>query len=130
MGSYASVSITPGVGAPINTFLKGSGFYDQVFRAARAQSSSIDPWTISTTASLSEIAADANRVSMMVVVDFTATARVFFRTDNTAPTAALYSFYLDPGERWEVAPEWSNLPLSMVGTTAVGTVLTTMGVAS
>lgn len=130
MGSYTSVSITPGIGAPIDTFVKGNGSHDQVFRTARVESITTNAWTISTSASSAQIPADVNRLMLLMVVDFTATARVYMRFDTTNPTASLYHWYLDPGDRYEVPREWCSLPVSMVGATTAGTLLSTLGVAS
>lgn len=129
MGADSSVAITAGSGTPIDTFQLAGGDHQQVVRVARATAvGALNTWTVSTTASSSQIAADANRVALLIVSN--ASARVYLRFDSTAPTAAAHHWYLDPGDRWEVPAELCTLAVSMIGATAGGTVLSTLATAS
>lgn len=83
-------------------------------------------WTVSTTASTSQIAADAQRTGVLMVN--TATGRVYFRFDATAPTTTAYHWYLDSGERWEVPQAFCRLAVSMLGASgASGALIYTLG---
>jgi hypothetical protein len=77
-------------------------------------------WTIATSPALSQVAADVNRLAVILVVTATATGRVYLRFDNTAPTATNYAWYLDPDERYEVPQAMSGLAISFLGATAAG----------
>lgn len=123
----SAVPITPGSGANIDTYQITGGDHQQVVREARATAVTTNSWTVSTSASTSQIAADASRVTVVIVS--VANAKVYLRFDNTAPTAAIHHWYLDPGDRYEVPPELATLAISMVGQTAGGTVQSTLATA-
>jgi hypothetical protein len=118
----SSVAITAGSGTNIDTYAITGGDHQQVVRPARATAAAtINTWTPSTTASTSQIAADASRV--MVLITNASNVRVYFRFDATAPTSATHHWYLDAGDRWEVPMELSTLAVSMLGaSTGTGTV--------
>jgi hypothetical protein len=125
----SSVAVTPGTGANVDTFAVSGGDHQQVVREARATAvGTLNSWTVSTTASTSQIAADAGRVMVLMVSN--ASGRVYLRLDSTAPTSTAYHWYLDPGDRWEVPVQLSTLAVSMLGASAGGTVLSTLATAS
>jgi hypothetical protein len=129
VGSYGTdVQITAGSGTPIATFLAAGGDHVQVVRENKATAVTTNSWTVNTTASTSQIAADINRVGLTIVS--AASGRVYFRFDSTAPTASTYHWYLDPGDRWEVPNVFSELAVSMLGAVSGGTVLSLLGTAS
>lgn len=118
MGSDSSVAVTAGSGTAINTFARTSGTeHDQIVRQAYATAAAaINSWVPVTTASTSQIAADINRVAMTIVNG--SNVRVYLRFDSTAPTSAVYHWYLDAGDRWEVPQILSQLAVSMLGAAA------------
>jgi hypothetical protein len=130
MGSDSNVAITAGAGTEINSFVRAAGDHDQVIRQAYATAAAaINAWTPSTTASTSQIAADANRVSLLIVNS--SNVRVYLRFDATAPTSATHHWYLDAGDRWEVPQMLAQLAVSMLGqATGTGTVNSLLATAS
>src|SRR4051812_9213346 len=99
----SSVSVTPGSGVTIDSHQIASGDQQQIIRQATADAvSAAAGWTVSTTASTSQIAADESRVAMLIYN--ASTVRVYIRFDNTAPLAAGTNahWYLDSGDRYEV----------------------------
>lgn len=117
MGSDSAVAITAGTGTNIDTFVLASGDHQQVVREARATAvGSINTWDVTTVAVIAQIAADNNRV--FVLMTNASTVRVYLRLDATAPTASVHHWYLDPGDRWEVPKELCQLQVSMVASTA------------
>jgi hypothetical protein len=129
MGSDSSIAITAGSGTNVDTFALAGGDHQQVVREARATAvGSLNSWTVSTTASTSQIAADVNRVRVLIVSN--ASARVWLRFDSTAPTSSAYHWYLDPDDRFEVPSEMATLAVSMLGQSAGGTILSTLATAS
>lgn len=123
----SAVPITPGSGANIDTYQISGGDHQQIVREARATAITTNTWTVSTTASTSQIAADTSRVAVVMVS--LASARVYLRFDSTAPTAAAHHWYLDPGDRYEVPPEMTTLAVSMLGASAGGSILSTLATA-
>lgn len=127
----SSVPITPGAGANIDSHQIGSGDQQQIIRTAKADSVSSaanTTWTVSTTAAQSQIAADENRVGMLIYNG--STVRVYFRYDNTAPLAAGTNahWYLDAGDRYEVPDAFCQLAISIVASVSgTGTVNFTLG---
>lgn len=123
----SNVPITPGSGATIDTFQITGGDHQQIVREARATAVTTNSWTVSTTASTSQIAADASRVAVVMVS--LASGRVYLRFDSAAPTAAIHHLYLDPGDRYEVLPELATVAISMLGASAGGTIHTVLATA-
>lgn len=124
----SSIPATPGPGPGIHTWQNAGTLHDQFIRAAPATGETDNSWTVSTTASTSQIPADASRVGVLIVSQ--ASGRVYLRFDSTAPTSTAFHYYLDPGDRWEV-PTWlSTLAISMVGAIAGGTILTHLATAA
>lgn len=113
MGADSNVPITAGSGTTIDTFALAGGDHQQVVREARATAVTTNSWTVSTTASTSQIAADVNRV--MLIMSNQSTVRVYLRFDSTAPTTSTYHWYLDSGDRWEVPEHLCQLAVSMLG---------------
>ena len=128
MATDSAVNITAGTGTPVDGALLAGGDFQQVVREARATAVTLNTWTVSTTASTSQIAADFGRVCVLIVSN--ASARVYLHFGATAPTASAYNYHLDPGDRWEVPAEWSILAVSMLGASAGGTILSTLGTAA
>ncbi len=125
----SSVPITAGSGTNIDTYAITGGDHQQVVRPAKATAVTTNTWTPSTTASTSQIVADAARVAMMIVND--SNVRVYLRFDSTAPTNATYHWYLDSSDRWEVPKELVILAVSMLGeNTGSGTVNSLLATAS
>lgn len=124
----SAVPITPGSGANIDTYQITGGDHQQIVREARATAITTNTWTVATTASTSQIAADAGRVTVVMVS--LASARVYLRFDSTAPTASSHHWYLDPGDRYEVPAELATLAISMLGQSAGGSILSTLATAS
>ncbi|SRR6266498_2202630 len=127
----ASVAITPGAGANIDAHQVGNGDLQQIVRTAKADTVSAaapTTWTVSTTASQSQIAADEARVAVLIYN--ASTVRVYLRFDNTAPLAAGTNahWYLDAGDRYEVPDGICQLAISIIAATAgTGTVNFTLG---
>jgi hypothetical protein len=127
----SSVSVTPGSGVQIDSHQIGSGDQQQIIRHATADTvSSAAPttWTVSTTASQSQITADENRVAMLIYN--ASTVRVYIRFDNTAPlaTGTNAHWYLDAGDRYEVPYGICQLAVSIVAATSgTNTVNFTLG---
>jgi hypothetical protein len=127
----SSVSVTPGSGVLIDSHQIASGDQQQIIRQVTADAvSSASPttWTVSTTASTSQIAADENRVAEMIYN--ASTVRVYLRFDNTAPLASGTNahWYLDAGDRYEVPYGICQLAISIVAATGgTGTVNFTLG---
>lgn len=129
MGVDSSVAITAGSGTTIDTFVPSGGDHQQVVRVAWATAvGSTNNWSISTTASTSQIAADINRVGLIITNN--GAARVYLRFDSTAPTSSIFHWYLEPGDRWEVPDSLARLAVSMLGTTASGNVLSLLATAA
>jgi hypothetical protein len=127
----SSVPITPGAGANIDAFQIGNNDLQQIIRTAKADTVSTAgaaTWTVSSTASTSQIAADETRVSMLIYNG--STVRVYLRFDNTAPVTSGSNahWYLDAGDRWEVPDGVCQLAISIIGATSgTGTVNFTLG---
>jgi|SRR5690349_1804316 len=116
----SAVAITAGSGTNIDTYAITGGDHQQIFRKAKGTAESENSWTISTTASTSQIAADTSRLGIMMV-NF-GSGRVYLRFDSTAPTATVCDWYLESGDRYEV-PEYAvTFAISMLGQFAGGTV--------
>jgi len=96
-------------------------------RAVHATAESDNQWTVSTTASTSQIAADATRVGMLITS--LANGRVYLRWDATAPTAANCHTFIDPGERLLVPDYAVELAVSMTGSVSGGTINSHWGLA-
>jgi len=117
----SSVAITPGTGAAIDAFAIGNGDLQQIIRQAAADtvsSAGSTSWAVSTTASTSQIAADENRVAMLIYNG--STVRVYIRFDSTAPVTSGSNahWYLDSGDRFEVPYGCCQLPISIIGAVA------------
>lgn len=131
----SSVAITPGAGANIDAFaIPSNGDLQQIIRQATSDTVSAagnTSWTVSTTASQSQIAADENRMAMLIYN--ASTVRVYLRFDNTAPVSSGSNahWYLDAGDRYEVPYGVCQLAVSIVGATSgTGTVNFTLGTES
>jgi hypothetical protein len=120
MGTDSNLGFTAGSGATIDTFQVAAGDHQQIIREARASASTSNVWTVTTTGQSLQIAADISRVAI-IMINYS-TSRVFLRFDSTIPTATTADWYLDPMDRYEVPNCLVELGVSMLGTTASGTV--------
>lgn len=128
MGTYGVTPITPGTGADIKMFTDAASDIVQVVRKHKATAVTTNTWTVSTTASTSQIAADVNRVR--VLMKNTSTGVVYLRFDSTAPTSAAHHTHLEPQDRYEVPEELTELAVSMLGASANGSVVSLLATAS
>lgn len=126
----SSVPITAGSGTNIDTYAISGGDHQQIVREAKATATgNPNAWTPVTTASTSQVSADASRVAMLMVNG--SNVRVYIRFDSTAPTTASFHWYLDAGDRWEVPLQFVTLAVSMLGqATGTGSFLTTLATAA
>lgn len=125
----SSVAIA-GTGQLAGTYVDGGGLHQQKVREVAATAESETFWAASTTASTSVIAADASRTGLRLVNN--STGRVYLRFDSTAPTSATngHHWYLEAGERWEVAPDIRCLAMSVIAAIASGHVVFHMSAAA
>ena len=118
------INITAGAGIPIRAFQKVSGDYDQYVREARGTAKgtlSNIPWTVTTAGLTSTVAADVTRVGLILVS--TANGIVWARFDATIPTATTFDWLLNPGDRWEIPVQFTQLAISLAGQSAGGLIL-------
>lgn len=85
----------------------------------------ITTWTATSAGSSNVLPSAQDRVSLIVVSR--ATYEVWLRFDTTIPTLAAHSWYLSPGDRWEVPYRFCRFPISLAAATDGGTVLLTAG---
>lgn len=129
MGSYSTdVAITAGSGTTVSTFTATAGDHVQVMRNHKATAVTTNTWTIAVTASTSQIAADINRVGL-VMVNLGA-GKVYLRFDSTAPTATAHHWYLDVGDRYEVPEALTELAISVLGASVGGTLVSLLATAA
>jgi hypothetical protein len=123
----SAVAITAGSGTNVDSIALADGSHQQVVRVAPTNAAPATPtsWTVTTAGSASVVAADITRVAMLIVSQ--ASDRVFIRFDATIPSEALHSWFLDPGDRWEVPDAFVTRAVSLDGKVAGGTVLITLG---
>jgi hypothetical protein len=110
------VGFTPGTGADIKAYNDGSSDLVQYVRPHTASTSTLDAWTVSTTAATSRVASDEARVAL--VFTNASTTDVYARPDSTAPTSAAYFVKIPSGGLYEVPPEWRELAWSVLGASA------------
>lgn len=120
------IAISAGAGTPIRAFQRGAGDYDQYVREARGTAKGTlanIPWTVTTTGLSAVIAADVTRVGLIVVS--AANGIVYVRFDATIPVPATpaWDWLLNPGDRWEVPVQFTQLAQSWAGAAAGGTML-------
>jgi hypothetical protein len=127
MATDSSVAITAGSGTVIDTVALADGNQQQIVRIAPTNVAPAAPtsWTVTTLGLSNVIAADYARVAMFIVSN--ATGRVWIRFDATIPTLASHSWFLDPGDRWEVPSAFVTRAVSLAGQVAGGSVLITLG---
>lgn len=127
MATDSAVAITAGTGTNVDSIALADGSFQQVVRPAPTNAAPAAPtsWTVTTAGLSNVVAADITRVAMLIV-SF-ATDRVFVRFDATIPSEAVNSWFLDPGDRWEVPAEFATRAVSLDGKTAGGYVLITLG---
>lgn len=126
----SAIAITTGAGASVDTYAVTGGDHQQVVREAPATAESETFWAASTTATTSVIAADASRTGVRVLNN--STGRIYLRFDATAPTSATngHHWYLEAGERWEVAPDIRCFAWSVIAAIASGHVVFHMNTAA
>jgi len=118
------IPISAGSGTNIRAFQKGSGDYDQYVREARGTAKGTLgnlPWTVTTAGLSSTVAADVTRVGLLLVS--AANGIVWARFDATIPTATTYDWLLNPGDRWEIPVQFTQLAISLAGQSAGGLIL-------
>ncbi|MFE5369247.1 hypothetical protein [Streptomyces mirabilis] len=114
MGTNTNVPITAGAGTNVDTYQVASGDHQQIIREVRASAAAaINTWTPTTTGQATQIAADENRVGLLM--NNASNVRVYLRFDSTIPTTTAYHWYLDAGDRWEVPLALCQLAVSMLG---------------
>jgi hypothetical protein len=126
----STVGVTTGTGDFVRGYRTAGAStpVDQYVREARATAVTTNAWNVATTGAASVIAADASRVSMLMVNR--STGRVYIRFDATPPTSSVFHWYLEPDDRYEVPNAYSQLPVSFLGTIASNTVAYTLGTAA
>jgi hypothetical protein len=114
MGTNGSLAVTPGSGTTLITYDPASGGRYQYIREIDATGQTHGSWTLSATATTSAIAADVQRVGIMMVNN--GSLVVYMRFDSTAPTTTVNHWYLNPGDRFEVPHQWCSLAISFIST--------------
>ena len=114
MGSDTTLAVTPGSGTTLKVYAQTSGGSVQYIRELDATAQTHGSWTLSATASTSYIAADVQRVGIVMVNN--GTLPVYLRYDSTPPTTTVNHWYLQPGDRYEVPIYLSTLAISFVST--------------
>lgn len=119
-------SLTMGTAGSVKTQSTSGGPHVQVVRDQPA-SAAVAPvaWSATAAGTSTVVAANVDRTSYLIVSR--ASAEVWVRFDTTIPTLAAHSWYLSPGDRWEVPAKWARLPLSLAASADGGTVLITQG---
>lgn len=131
----AVIPITAGSGTNLHTEQRADLSHDQYVRVARATAKGTlpnIPWLVTTAGLANVIGADTTRVGLLLVNAGNGVVYIRFDATIPAPTATppLYDWLLNPGERWDVPPEWSQLAVSMAGAAAGGYVLGAAGTAA
>lgn len=125
MGANGTVAVTPGTGFDLRTYNPTTGGNVQYTRELSSTAVTHGAWTLSATATTSAIAADVQRVAILMVNN--GTARVYIRFDSTAPTATVNHWYLDPGDRYEVLELVCQNAISFVADNAGGSLTYALG---
>jgi hypothetical protein len=127
MGVDNTLAVTPGSGTTLRTYDPTSGGRVQYVTELDASAVGAGPssWTLATSATTSQITADATRTTIMMVN--WGSARVFMNFSATAPTTALADWYLDPGDRWVVPDSLCKLAVSFIAQSAGGVLGYTLG---
>jgi hypothetical protein len=120
MGSLGTIAVTAGSGTSVGTFVKTSGsVHHQLLRLVPVDGETDGTWTLAITAATSVIAADVNRVRLLMWNN--GSARVYMRFDTTAPTSANAHWFLEPGERWMEPEDMAGLVHSFLAAGVGGT---------
>jgi hypothetical protein len=114
MGSDTTLAVTPGSGTTLKVYAQTSGGSVQYIRELDATAMTHGAWTLSATASTSYIAADVQRIGVIMVNN--GSLPVYIRFDSTAPTTTVNHWYLDSGDRYEVPYYMASLAMSFVST--------------
>lgn len=130
MGADNTLAVNIGSGANLRTYDPTAGGRVQYVTELDASAVGAGPgtWTLATTAATSVIAADIQRVTILMVN--WGAGRVCMNFSSTAPTLALADYYLDPGERFVVPSGLSKLAVSFIAQSASGTLSYTLGTAA
>lgn len=122
----ADGTLSMGGAGTVQTQVKASTAHVQVVRDQPA-TAKVTPvvWNATAAGSASVLAANADRVAVLLVSR--ASAEVWIRFDATIPTLAAHDWYLVPGDRWEVPARLCRLAISMAAVADGGTVLTFQG---
>lgn len=131
----SAVPITAGSGTNIDTYQINGGDHQQIVREARATAQTENVWQVIAGAKINQVPADTSRVMILMVS--TALDRVFLRFDSLFPnqnpvvlTQSPYQWYLDPGDRWEVPMHLVTLPITMLGRSAGGQIVSLLTTAA
>ncbi len=114
MGSDTTLAVTPGSGTTLKVYAQTSGGSIQYVRELDATAQTHGSWTLSATATTSAIAADVQRIGVMMVNN--GSLVVYMRFDSTAPSTTVNHWYLNPGDRYEVPHWWCGLAVSFIST--------------
>lgn len=127
--AYSSVAVTAGSGTAVETFATAGSTQVQVVRLDAASALTRNSWTLSLTASASQIAADVTRVGILFNAELLSD-RVWLNFGSTVPTTTVHDWYLDPGDRWDVPIAWVEMAVSMLGRSAGSVLYYALGTAA
>lgn len=114
MGSDTTLAVTPGSGTTLKVYAQTSGGSIQYTRELDATALTHGTWTLSATATTSQIAADVTRVGVVMVNN--GTLNVYLRYDATAPTTTVNHAIIPPGAYYEVPDAYTTLAVSFIST--------------
>lgn len=128
MGSDTTLAVTPGSGTTLKVYAQTSGGSIQYVRELDATAQTHGSWTLSTTASTSQIAADVQRLGIVMVNN--GNGIVYLRFDSSPPSSTVNHWYLNPGDRYEVPHWWCGLAVSVIASAAGGALTYSLATAS
>jgi hypothetical protein len=110
-----TVPVTGGTGHDIKVYVDGASAKIQYVRPHTVVTPTLDAWTVTTAGAASRVAADEARTGLAFAN--ASTTAVFVRPDNTIPTVATGGWFakIQPGDLYEVEPEWRELAWSVAG---------------
>jgi hypothetical protein len=114
MGSDTTLAVTPGSGTTLKVYAQTSGGSIQYTRELDATALTHGSWTLSATATTSQIAADVTRVGVVMVNN--GTLSVYLRFDATAPTTTVNHCIIPAGAYYEVPDPYTTLAVSFIST--------------
>lgn len=120
MGSDTTLAVTPGSGTTLKVYAQTSGGSIQYVRTLDATAVTHGSWTLSATATTSQIAADVTRVGCVMVNN--GSLPVYLRFDATAPTTTVNHVVLASGAQYEVPEAFHTVAISFISTGTGGAV--------